>query len=113
MIHAFQALGMLAELPKLPTPVDGVGMHAFSGVGPVLIGVGVITVALLVWAVFLRRGPRRARARLLQDEPPSSGHRRRRHRRREHRPSNPTLAETGGLPPVKANAADTDREGLA
>jgi hypothetical protein len=30
--------------------------------------------------------------------------RRRRHRRRrEHRPRNPTLAETGGLPPIRAN----------
>jgi hypothetical protein len=27
--------------------------------------------------------------------------RRRRRRRREHRPRNPTLAETGGLPPVR------------
>jgi hypothetical protein len=28
-------------------------------------------------------------------------HRRRRIRRREHRPRNPTLAETGGLPPIR------------
>jgi hypothetical protein len=26
-----------------------------------------------------------------------------RHRRREHRPRNPTLAETGGLPPVRSD----------
>jgi len=33
---------------------------------------------------------------------PSRRHRKR-HRRRAHRPLNPTLAETGGLPPVKTN----------
>ena len=31
----------------------------------------------------------------------TSRRRRRRHRRREHRPRNPTLAETGGLPPLR------------
>lgn len=33
----------------------------------------------------------------------SSGRRRKRHRRREHRPRNPTLSETGGLPPPRAD----------
>src|SRR2546426_8548985 len=32
---------------------------------------------------------------------PGRRHRRRRRRRRDHRPRNPTLAETGGLPPSK------------
>ncbi len=31
----------------------------------------------------------------------SHGRRRHRRRRREHRPRNPTLAETGGLPPIR------------
>ena len=36
------------------------------------------------------------------EEEPSRRHRRKwRRRRREHRPLNPTLAETGGLPPVR------------
>ena len=30
-------------------------------------------------------------------------HEKPRHRRREHRPRNPTLAETGGLPPVRSD----------
>jgi len=34
-------------------------------------------------------------------ESSSSGRRRKRHRRREHRPRNPTLHETGGLPPPR------------
>jgi hypothetical protein len=33
----------------------------------------------------------------------SHQHHRRRVRRRDHRPRNPTLAETGGLPPIKPN----------
>lgn len=39
------------------------------------------------------------------EESHSHGHRhRRRRRRREHRPRNPTLAETGGLPPIRTDA---------
>ena len=110
MIAAFQAIGLVAELPKLPTPVDSFGSHVLSGVAPVLLGVGSVALALLAWALFWRRRPRGPRARVLQDESPRSGRRRRRHRRRDHRPSNPTLAETGGLPPVKPEA---DREGQA
>lgn len=34
----------------------------------------------------------------------SSRRRKRRRRRREHRPRNPTLAETGGLPPIRTEA---------
>lgn len=33
----------------------------------------------------------------------SHGKRRRRRRRREHRPRNPTLSETGGLPPMRGD----------
>jgi hypothetical protein len=32
----------------------------------------------------------------------SHGHHHRRHHRREHRQRNPTLAETGGLPPIRS-----------
>jgi hypothetical protein len=34
-------------------------------------------------------------------EPSSSGRRRKRYQRREHRPRNPTLDKTGGLPPPR------------
>ena len=40
----------------------------------------VIALAVVIWAVFFRK---------------------RRHRRHEHRPRNPTRAETGGLPPAR------------
>ena len=33
----------------------------------------------------------------------SSGRRRKRHRRRDHRPRNPTLNQTGGLPPPRGD----------
>ena len=41
------------------------------------------------------------------EEEKSAGTRHRR-RRREHRPRNPTLAETGGLPPIRADKPPGD-----
>ena len=107
MILAVSVAGLLAELPKLPTPVESVDRQAMSGVLPVMLVVLGVLAALVFWAVFLRRSPRTPRDRVLSEDPPRSGRRRRKHRRRDHRPSNPTLAETGGLPPVKADSDDT------
>jgi len=75
-----------------------------------------VVLALLAWALFFRKNARRPGIR-------SHRHRRRtgrreefqkgaagikeliqqhqRRRQREHRPVNPTLAETGGLPPIR------------
>ena len=39
------------------------------------------------------------------DKPPETRHRR---RRREHRSRNPTLAETGGLPPIRGEKPPGD-----
>jgi len=94
----------LAAGPTLPT-LDGVSRNMLSGVTPVVfVGFGVLFV-VVIWALFLRRSPRDPRDRFLTDDAPSSGRRRRRRPRREHRPTNPTLAETGGLPPAKSEAA--------
>jgi len=78
-----------------------------------------VTLLALVWAIFLRRQTRRrhshhrARHHSPQSAHPSASptddavtlppleRRKRRHRSRDHRPLNPTLAETGGLPPVR------------
>jgi len=80
--------------------------------------IALVTVLLVLWAVFVRK---RRRRRTRHDAPqnfsrPAAVPRvakgntaptptgRRRHRRRSgrrHRPRNPTLAETGGLPPVR------------
>lgn len=85
----------------------------------VLGAVALVSVALLVWAAFFRNRRRHhshhhhhhhhdASAESLTpgtDGAPASDspepRRRRRRRRREHRPRNPTLAETGGLPPIR------------
>jgi hypothetical protein len=76
----------------------------------------VLTLILLAWAAFVRKRKRTqstGRSRRHSHSPsPSvvetenldeSRHPRRkwRRRRREHRPRNPTLAETGGLPPIR------------
>ncbi len=100
MILAVFPAGMLAAPPVLPTTIDSASKLALSGMVPVVVIVFVILGLLVVWAVFVRHSPRDPRARRLSDAPPPSG-RRRRHRRREHRPRPPSLAETGGLPPIK------------
>lgn len=85
----------------------------------ILIGaVAVVTLAVVVWAVYIRKPPRQhsrhyhypeneANSSSLESDSESDGgngkhYRRKRRRRREHRPRNPTLAETGGLPPLRS-----------
>ena len=76
----------------------------------------VIATVVILWIVFSgksrrhaarreerrqrRRAFRRAAAEAEQRSEKSSGRRR---RRRHHRPRNPTLAETGGLPPIRGD----------
>jgi hypothetical protein len=82
-----------------------------------------VTVLALIWAVTFKKRRRHhshhhhhhhhhhsherseSTAEMTPEEEPviesSSRRRRRRNRRREHRPRNPTLAETGGLPPLR------------
>ena len=81
---------------------------------PVVAAVLVLICILLAWALFFRKPQgRRERGRLIDAKPSShsasvgdsgSGSRsgRRRRRREKKRPRNPTLAETGGLPPIGA-----------
>jgi hypothetical protein len=76
--------------------------------------VGCITALLLVWALFIRRrrGQRAhyhypsAKApvqnRDADETDAGHSHRKSRRRRRHHRRRNPTLAETGGLPPLRS-----------
>ena len=85
----------------------------------VFTAIALITVPVLVWAVFVRKARRRQRSRRhshhhshepAENVAPAEGdnvttqprkRRKWRRPRREHRPRNPTLAETGGLPPVR------------
>jgi hypothetical protein len=78
-----------------------------------VLGAGlVLLVILLIWAKYLRRRSHRhsdprITYRVIEEngaatETGSRRHRRRhKRRRREHRGRNPTLAETGGLPPPR------------
>lgn len=80
----------------------------------------VVGFIFLVWAAFFytRRRRRKHRPHHRHDrtadapttanaksetESESRHRRRRRRRRRDHRPRNPTLAETGGLPPIRGD----------
>ncbi len=88
----------------------------------VLGAVAVVTLLLFIWAAYFRKRPHRHSHHhhhhhsddaeeasnsdsAVDSEWLGSGdrrYRRKRRRRREHRPRNPTLAETGGLPPVRS-----------
>ncbi len=90
-----------------------------TGEMTLIIGAAIAVVfPVVIWAAFIRRPPRdrerpygqhhsseHHRDAAPEQAGPSSERRRRRRwrrRRREHRPRNPTLAETGGLPPVRS-----------
>jgi len=101
---------------QIPTSLDTPARSALGGMMPVLIAIFVIVAALVVWAVFIRKSPRRReRGRIVAANPKASesededgdadgdgSHRRRRRRRSRSRHRNPTLADTGGLPPLGA-----------
>lgn len=80
--------------------------------------VSIVTLCIFIWAVYFRKRPRQHSHRHHHHRPesrsetsvssasadnpdPERRYRKKRRRRREHRPRNPTLAETGGLPPMR------------
>jgi hypothetical protein len=87
--------------------------------------VGIVILAIVIWVRYVRKKPRKrkhhhhhSRSQTVpspthverngheeESTDESRGRRKRRRRRREHRPRNPTLAETGGLPPVRPDDA--------
>jgi len=113
MMHSVRTLlGALPDsslLPQaLPTPTQG----SLRGLAPVLVVLVLLIGVLVFWAVFLRKSPRtRHRGALVDGEVSggrysSSGRRRRRRRHRDRRPTNPTRAEAGGLPPAGSGGTD-------
>jgi hypothetical protein len=76
---------------------------------------GVFILALLVWAAFIRKAKKK-RKRITRPhgweiEAEKNSEHRRRHkqhhkRQRGERPRNPTLAESGGLPPVRPQSTE-------
>ena len=98
--------------PALPEPNPPMPHLADRSVMIVLAAVVVIASVGFFWAFFLRKRPKGARGTLVVDRRSSgpsqaygsSGRRRRRKRRDKHPenlPRNPTLSETGGLPPPR------------
>jgi hypothetical protein len=85
----------------------------------ILGAIGAVTLLLVLWAMFVRKKRRRRHSHYHEhhhapkptevplsqqgeDVPaPPEKHRRRRRSHHRHRPRNPTLAETGGLPPIR------------
>jgi hypothetical protein len=81
--------------------------------------IGLVTFLILLWAVFIRKkrrrrhdhyhsqhhasGPAEAGETPAREDVPAPREKRRRRRRsgHKHHPRNPTLAETGGLPPIR------------
>lgn len=100
---------------SLPTPKEGTKEIQWFDDLAVVAGVGlVLMIVLAVWAKFFRSGngdDSKCKdefrtvpdASSLSDNHSTSDRRRkkRRRRRRDHRPRNPTLSETGGLPQPK------------
>jgi type VI protein secretion system component VasK len=104
--------GLLAAW-RVADPASGERLIIFKAIGAV-------TLLVLLWAIFLRKKRRRRRehhsahrhsskpaevAQPPKDESALSTpgkHRHRRHSNRHHRTRNPTLAETGGLPPIRS-----------
>jgi hypothetical protein len=95
--------------------IKATGPSALREWGILLGAILIISAVVILWIVFSgksrrhaarreerhqrRRAFRRAMAEAEQRGDKPAGRRRR--RRRRHRPRNPTLAETGGLPPVR------------
>jgi hypothetical protein len=75
------------------------------------IAFGVVTLLVLIWATFIRKPPDDSSRRYSypsrdsnkNNAGESGGKSGRRRRRRKRRSRNPTLAETGGLPPIRAD----------
>ena len=74
--------------------------------------VGVVTLLVIIWAIFIRKRPDDSSRRYTYpsrnsptDNIGESGANtgRRSRRRRKRRARNPTLAETGGLPPIRTD----------
>lgn len=99
------------QLPVQPAPRTLLGMRVSDMM--ILIGIALLlALALLLWAVFIRKPRRESSERVYnsrqyveerEDGTIRKRKKRKRHRR-DHRGRNPTLAEVGGLPPLKSDS---------
>jgi hypothetical protein len=79
------------------------------------VAIGVIAISALVWAVFIRKRERDRpnrysypRVSAEKNGPSSDSGSGRQRRRKRKRRRNPTLAETGGLPPLRSEGMPDD-----
>ena len=108
----------IKELDELKSAARSSSPKLFgTDVTVILIVVLALAAILFFWAFFLRKRPKHTRGSLVveraekhsQDAYGSSGRRKRRKRRADHPANwgrNPTLSETGGLPPARPEEPD-------
>ncbi len=112
LLFAASDPGVLQDLTGgTALPSRGVFRDSMLVIG-VGVGLGlVLLLAVLVWRSYFRKGSRAQETHHWDGEEededsqhnPSRRKRKRKRLRREHRPRNPTLAETGGLPPLRSD----------
>jgi hypothetical protein len=121
MLKSIAFLGELALRPEDNLPKTG-GIFQKGSMGDVLliVGVGLALATVLFLVVYLSRGKRARRkgmvrsSRVLYNEggrPSNGSNGKIRKRRRSHPdnlPRNPTLGETGGLPPLRPDNSSED-----
>jgi hypothetical protein len=120
---------LIADIDLIPKPGETTQVtqslsHSAKGALIILGALALVAAAIFLWAAVVRKPrkrkhsyrhwhtPKPAEGKSGADEEKShhhhggAFHRRRRHRRHHRdRPLNPTLAETGGLPPVRKGGA--------
>jgi hypothetical protein len=105
-VDATKELEAMRDTAARNTSVKGPSMDLM-----IILGIGLCLSAILFfWAFFIRKRPRHTRGALVaqagrHNEAHGSGGKRRRRKRRPEHPDNwgrnPTLGETGGLPPSR------------
>ena len=111
MIKLTQLLAQVMETPAPAPPIGSGGASGWREAVYVLIAAFAVGGVLVFWAVYIRKRPRglsSSRSPALYEsssrDGEHSGRRRKRKRKENHPdnfPRNPTLSETGGLPPVR------------
>ena len=107
---------ILAAAPSLETQIQEATNKPIFNTRDALLVIGVslvVGLVLFLWAYFKFRkkpgiefGPGKSEHEIPdkpEPEPRTPGRRRKRQRRRDHRPRNPTLHDTGGLPPPRGD----------
>ena len=112
ILAAAQVQNPLDQLGVQPAPHNLLGMRATDMLLIIAITL-LVGLALVCWAVYIRkpkaeRHGRDYKSRPYAEELDDGTIRKRKKRkrlRRQHRDRNPTLAEVGGLPPLKGDSA--------